>query len=144
MIAMSLPGLRNRDYLALSRKWPSHRWIFCDHVAGAYGAVQAGTYNSRFGSEVLVNGSQYALVRPRELTRNDRLTNSGLVKLEIAPAHLALPVIVLPFARRTQMATLKHDLLNIADCFEKIMRQTCVKRPQALPLEAIMSGRLFC
>ncbi len=34
--------------------------------AGAYGAVMAGTYNARLlVPEVLVNGSQYAVVRPR-------------------------------------------------------------------------------
>jgi diaminopimelate decarboxylase len=34
--------------------------------AGAYGAVQAGTYNSRLlVPEVLVNGGEYAIVRPR-------------------------------------------------------------------------------
>ena len=34
--------------------------------AGAYGAVQAGTYNSRLlVPEVLVKGDQYAVVRPR-------------------------------------------------------------------------------
>ncbi len=34
--------------------------------AGAYGAVQAGTYNSRLLiPEVLVRGEQYAVVRPR-------------------------------------------------------------------------------
>ena len=35
-------------------------------TAGAYGAVQAGTYNTRpLIPEVLVNGEQYAVVRPR-------------------------------------------------------------------------------
>jgi diaminopimelate decarboxylase len=34
--------------------------------AGAYGAVQAGTYNSRLlVPEVLVNGDRFAVVRPR-------------------------------------------------------------------------------
>ena len=34
--------------------------------AGAYGAVQAGTYNTRaLVPEVLVKGSESALVRPR-------------------------------------------------------------------------------
>jgi len=34
--------------------------------AGAYGAVQAGTYNSRLlVPEVLVSGSQYSIIRPR-------------------------------------------------------------------------------
>ena len=34
--------------------------------AGAYGAVQAGTYNSRLlVPEVLVKGAEFAVVRPR-------------------------------------------------------------------------------
>ena len=34
--------------------------------AGAYGAVQSGTYNSRLLiAEVLVNGADYAIVRAR-------------------------------------------------------------------------------
>ena len=34
--------------------------------AGAYGAVQAGTYNSRLlVPETLVKGGEYAVVRPR-------------------------------------------------------------------------------
>ena len=36
-------------------------------TAGAYGAVQAGTYNTRrLVPEVLVSGSQAAIVRPRQ------------------------------------------------------------------------------
>jgi diaminopimelate decarboxylase len=47
-------------------------------TAGAYGAVQAGTYNTRaLVPEVLVNGDQYAVVRPRidveELIAMDRV-----------------------------------------------------------------------
>jgi diaminopimelate decarboxylase len=35
-------------------------------TAGAYGAVQSGTYNTRaLVPEVLVKGDQYAVVRPR-------------------------------------------------------------------------------
>jgi diaminopimelate decarboxylase len=35
-------------------------------TAGAYGAVQAGTYNTRaLVPEVLVKGTEWALVRPR-------------------------------------------------------------------------------
>jgi len=46
--------------------------------AGAYGAVQAGTYNTRpLAPEVLVRGDQWALVRPRvgveDLIALDRL-----------------------------------------------------------------------
>ena len=47
-------------------------------TAGAYGAVQAGTYNTRaLVPEVLVRGGEWALVRPRvtteELIALDRL-----------------------------------------------------------------------
>ena len=35
-------------------------------TAGAYGAVQAGTYNTRaLVPEILVRGGEYAVVRPR-------------------------------------------------------------------------------
>ncbi|NNF79517.1 MAG: diaminopimelate decarboxylase, partial [Rhizobiales bacterium] len=35
--------------------------------AGAYGAVQAGTYNTRLlVPEVMVHGDDYAVVRPRQ------------------------------------------------------------------------------
>jgi diaminopimelate decarboxylase len=47
-------------------------------TAGAYGATQAGTYNSRpLVPEVLVRQEEWALIRPRqtleELTALDRL-----------------------------------------------------------------------
>ena len=36
-------------------------------TAGAYGAVQSGTYNSRLlVPEILVNGEDFAIVRPRQ------------------------------------------------------------------------------
>ena len=36
-------------------------------TAGAYGAVQASTYNTRpLLPEILVNGEDYAVVRPRQ------------------------------------------------------------------------------
>ena len=49
-------------------------------TAGAYGAVQAGTYNTRaLVPEVLVNGAEWALVRPRldadALIALDRMPN---------------------------------------------------------------------
>jgi diaminopimelate decarboxylase len=47
-------------------------------TAGAYGAVQASTYNTRpLLPEILVNGAEWAVVRPRqtydELIGMDRL-----------------------------------------------------------------------
>jgi diaminopimelate decarboxylase len=49
-------------------------------TAGAYGAVQAGTYNTRpLSPEVLVRDDQWAVVRPRldidQLISLDRLPN---------------------------------------------------------------------
>jgi diaminopimelate decarboxylase len=61
----SMAGMRSGDLLAILS-------------AGAYGAVQAGTYNTRpLVPEVLVRGSQWAVVRPRlevdQLIALDRL-----------------------------------------------------------------------
>ena len=62
------PVCETGDYLALGRKLPEPKTgdLLAVMTAGAYGAVQAGTYNTRaLVPEVLVNGSQYAVVRPR-------------------------------------------------------------------------------
>jgi diaminopimelate decarboxylase len=62
------PVCETGDYLALDRKLPTPKPgdLVAVMTAGAYGAVQAGTYNSRaLVPEVLVNGDQYAVVRPR-------------------------------------------------------------------------------
>jgi diaminopimelate decarboxylase len=62
------PVCESGDYLALDRKLhePQPGDLLAIMSSGAYGAVQAGTYNTRsLVPEVLVNGSQYAVVRPR-------------------------------------------------------------------------------
>ena len=62
------PVCESGDYLALDRKLPQPQSgdLLAIMSAGAYGAVQAGTYNTRaLLPEVLVNGSNYAVVRPR-------------------------------------------------------------------------------
>jgi diaminopimelate decarboxylase len=62
------PVCESGDYLALDRDLPeiAPGDLIAVMSAGAYGAVQAGTYNSRLLiPEVLVKGSQYAVVRPR-------------------------------------------------------------------------------
>jgi diaminopimelate decarboxylase len=62
------PVCETGDYLALDRKLPVPKPgdLVAVMTAGAYGAVQAGTYNTRaLVPEVLVNGDQYAVVRPR-------------------------------------------------------------------------------
>ncbi|NVN88130.1 MAG: diaminopimelate decarboxylase [Rhodopseudomonas sp.] len=62
------PVCETGDYLALDRKLPEPKSgdLLAIMTAGAYGAVQAGSYNTRaLVPEVLVNGEQYAVVRPR-------------------------------------------------------------------------------
>ena len=62
------PVCESGDYLALARTIPAPRAgdLLAIMTAGAYGAVQSGTYNTRpLVPEVLVKGDQYAVVRPR-------------------------------------------------------------------------------
>jgi diaminopimelate decarboxylase len=62
------PVCETGDYLALGREMPLPQAgdLLSIGSAGAYGAVQAGTYNSRLlVPEVLVNGSKFHIVRPR-------------------------------------------------------------------------------
>jgi diaminopimelate decarboxylase len=62
------PVCESGDYLARGRTMaePKSGDLVALMTAGAYGAVQSGTYNTRaLVPEVLVNGDQYAVVRPR-------------------------------------------------------------------------------
>ncbi|MGA8156874.1 MAG: diaminopimelate decarboxylase [Rhodoplanes sp.] len=62
------PVCESGDFLALDREIvaPAPGDLLAIMSAGAYGAVQAGTYNTRpLVPEVMVNGDQWALVRPR-------------------------------------------------------------------------------
>ena len=57
------------DYLALGRRLPALKSgdLVAIMTAGAYGAVQSSTYNSKpLAAEVLVNGSAWAVVRHRQ------------------------------------------------------------------------------
>ena len=74
------PVCESGDFLALGRDMaePQSGDLLAVMTAGAYGAVQAGTYNTRaLVPEVLVRESEWALVRPRlevaELIALDRL-----------------------------------------------------------------------
>jgi len=74
------PVCESGDFLALDRDMaaPQAGDLLAIMTAGAYGAVQAGTYNTRaLVPEVLVRQSEWALVRPRlevaELIALDRL-----------------------------------------------------------------------
>ena len=62
------PVCETGDYLALDRTLsePKAGDLLAIMTAGAYGAVQSGTYNTRpLVPEVLVKDDQYAVVRPR-------------------------------------------------------------------------------
>ena len=79
------PVCETGDYLALDRDLPEAKPgdLLTIMSAGAYGAVQSGTYNSRLlAPEVLVNGTQAAIVRPRT-------TFEDLIGLDTIPAWLA-------------------------------------------------------
>ncbi len=74
------PVCESGDYLALGRSLvePQAGDLLAVMTAGAYGATQSGTYNSRpLVPEVLVRNDEYAVVRPRqsaaELIALDRL-----------------------------------------------------------------------
>ena len=79
------PVCETGDYLALDREMaePKPGDLIAIGSAGAYGAVQAGTYNSRLlVPEVLVKGSEFHVVRPRG-------TYDELIGLDSVPAWLA-------------------------------------------------------
>ena len=62
------PVCETGNYLALGRNLPEPKAgdLLAIMTAGAYGAVQSGTYNTRaLIPEVLVKDDQYAVVRPR-------------------------------------------------------------------------------
>src|SRR5581483_1726455 len=62
------PVCESGDFLAVDRDMaePSSGALLAVMSAGAYGAVQAGTYNTRaLVPEVMVNGEKWAIVRPR-------------------------------------------------------------------------------
>jgi diaminopimelate decarboxylase len=78
------PVCESGDFLALGRDLPEPKPgdLLAVMSAGAYGAVQAGTYNTRaLVPEVLVKGSDWAVVRPR-------LEVDQLIALDRMPAWL--------------------------------------------------------
>jgi diaminopimelate decarboxylase len=79
------PVCETGDYLGLDREMPrpSAGDLLVVRTAGAYGAVQAGTYNTRaLVPEVLVNGNKFHIVRPR-------LDLEALIALDSVPSWLA-------------------------------------------------------
>lgn len=78
------PVCETGDYLAIGREMPECKPgdYLAVMSAGAYGAVQASTYNSRLlVPEVLVNGRDWAVVRPRT-------TYESLIELDTVPPWL--------------------------------------------------------
>jgi diaminopimelate decarboxylase len=78
------PVCESGDFLALNRSLtePKPGELLAVMTAGAYGATQSGTYNSRpLIPEVLVRQSEWALVRPR-------VTAEDLIALDRLPAWL--------------------------------------------------------
>ena len=79
------PVCESGDYFALDRDLPEPKAgdLLAVLTAGAYGAVQAGTYNTRrLVPEVLVDGARFAIVRPRP-------TYDELIGLDKLPPWLA-------------------------------------------------------
>ena len=79
------PVCETGDYLALGRELtaPKPRDLLAVMTAGAYGAVQGSTYNTRpLVPEILVRGADAALVRPRQ-------TYDELIGLDRVPEWLA-------------------------------------------------------
>ena len=79
------PVCESGDYLAKAREIPLPKQgdLLAFGSAGAYGAVQAGTYNSRLlVPEVLVNGGQFHVIRPRT-------SYEDLIGLDSMPEWLA-------------------------------------------------------
>lgn len=79
------PVCETGDYLALDRLMPEVMPgdLLAVMTAGAYGAVQANTYNTRaLVAEVLVNGHQAAVVRPR-------VDADALIALDRLPSWMA-------------------------------------------------------
>jgi diaminopimelate decarboxylase len=78
------PVCESGDFLALEREMPAPQPgdLLAVMTAGAYGAVQAGTYNTRaLVPEVLVREQEWAVVRPR-------LEVSDLIALDRLPPWL--------------------------------------------------------
>lgn len=84
MVDVVGPVCETGDYLGLDRDLPRLKSgdLIAVSTAGAYGAVQAGTYNTRLlVPEVLVDGDRFHVVRPR-------LSYDELIGLDSLPAWL--------------------------------------------------------
>lgn len=78
------PVCETGDFIAKDRNLPALNAgdLFAIGSAGAYGAVQAGTYNTRaLVPEVLVNGDEFHVIRPRQSVEE-------LIDMDSLPAWL--------------------------------------------------------
>lgn len=78
------PVCETGDFIAKDRNLPALKPgdLFAIGSAGAYGAVQAGTYNTRtLVPEVLVNGDEFHVIRPRQ-------TVEDIIAMDSMPAWL--------------------------------------------------------
>ncbi|MER8371466.1 diaminopimelate decarboxylase [Mesorhizobium sp. M1338] len=85
MVDVVGPVCETGDYIGLDRDLPRLKSgdLIAVFTAGAYGAVQAGTYNTRLlVPEVLVDGDRFHVVRPR-------LSYDDLIGLDSVPDWLA-------------------------------------------------------
>ncbi|MER9582505.1 diaminopimelate decarboxylase [Mesorhizobium sp. M0276] len=85
MVDVVGPVCETGDYIGLDRDLPRLKAgdLISVFTAGAYGAVQAGIYNTRLlVPEVLVDGDRFHIVRPR-------LTYDDLIGLDSVPDWLA-------------------------------------------------------
>jgi diaminopimelate decarboxylase len=85
MVDVVGPVCETGDYLGHDRDLPRLKAgdLIAVSTAGAYGAVQAGTYNTRLlVPEVLVDGDRFHVVRPRQ-------TYDDLIGLDSVPEWLA-------------------------------------------------------
>lgn len=85
MVDVVGPVCETGDYIGLDRDLPRLKAgdLIAVSTAGAYGAVQAGTYNTRLlVPEVLVDGDRFHVVRPRP-------TYDDLIGLDSMPGWLA-------------------------------------------------------
>ncbi len=74
---------REHDYRLIKELWAFAGDRIAVMTAGAYGAVQGSTYNTRpLAAEVLVDGDRFAVVRPRQ-------SYDALIGMDAVPDWLA-------------------------------------------------------
>ena len=107
------PVCESGDFLALDRDMvePQPGDLLAVMTAGAYGAVQAGTYNTRpLIPEVLVRDGEWALVRPR--LEADQLIGLDQLRLGYDEGWLAFCLVSEPIKPRAKVLVLTDSPLR--------------------------------